>query len=86
MSALVAGDAIKRARLDAGLTQAQLAARLNASPPYISNLENGRANVTVGQLWAIASALDYELHLELRAPRALELPAIPPPPSSSQPH
>jgi transcriptional regulator with XRE-family HTH domain len=62
------------------MTQAQLAAELRTSPPYISSLETGNENPTVGQLWAIADALRFEIHLDLREPPPLDAPPIPEPP------
>ncbi len=55
----------------AGMTQAQLAERLNASAPYVSALEHGRGNMTIGQLASVADAVGVELHVELRPPASL---------------
>jgi transcriptional regulator with XRE-family HTH domain len=60
------GQAIRRARHEAGLTQAQLARRLDITTPYITNVEAGRTNLTVGQLASIADALNAVLDLNLR--------------------
>ncbi|HEY3827936.1 MAG TPA: helix-turn-helix transcriptional regulator [Solirubrobacteraceae bacterium] len=65
-TAKLIGETIRRARREAGLTQAQLAARLEATAPYVTNVEAGRANLTVGQLASIATALDAVIDLELR--------------------
>jgi transcriptional regulator with XRE-family HTH domain len=59
------------------MTQRQLAARLGTSAPYISGLENGRSNMTIGQLTALAEALEVELHVEFRLPAPLIEPEIP---------
>jgi transcriptional regulator with XRE-family HTH domain len=59
------GAAIRDARKQAGLTQADLAERLQTSPPYVSSFENGKTNMTIGQLGAIADALGAELNIEL---------------------
>jgi transcriptional regulator with XRE-family HTH domain len=69
----VVGDAIRRARVDAGLTQAELARRITVSPAYITNVEAGRTNLTVGQLGNIAGALGAKI--ELRLERA-DVPAL----------
>lgn len=47
------------------MTQAELAARIDASASYITNIEAGRANVTVGQLAHIADALGAGLTIDL---------------------
>lgn len=63
----VVGKEIRRAREEAALSQADVARRLDVSPSYISNLEAGRVNVTVGQLANIASALGVAMDVHLRA-------------------
>ena len=55
--AKVLGREIKGARLALGLTQAEVAERLGVSPSYISAVEAGRRNLTLGQLANIASAM-----------------------------
>lgn len=80
VASLVAGRAIREARHRVGVTQAALAHRIGVSAPYISSLEGGKANLTVGQLWAIADALRVELHIELRVPTERSEPQIPRPP------
>ena len=60
VASTVVGQEIKRARGEAGLTQAELARRLDVSPSYISNIEAGRVNVTVGQLGERAQRLGEE--------------------------
>ncbi|WP_370552434.1 MULTISPECIES: helix-turn-helix domain-containing protein [unclassified Conexibacter] len=75
----VAAEAIRAARVAAGVTQAQLAERLQVTAPYISNLEAGRTNPTVGQLWAVAEALRAEFGIVLR-PHTSPAPEIPLPP------
>jgi transcriptional regulator with XRE-family HTH domain len=75
-----AGRAIRNARREVGLTQVALAKRLGTSAPYISELEAGGSNLTIGQLWAVADALRVELHIELRMPVNRRVPTIPAPP------
>jgi transcriptional regulator with XRE-family HTH domain len=65
-AAKVLGTEVRRARVQAGLNQVELAARLGVSRSYVSNLEAGRVNVTVGQLANIADAL--KVGLEIRLP------------------
>lgn len=85
MASLVAGRAIREMRRDLGVTQSELAKRLGTSAPYVSALETGRANPTVGQLWAVANALGVELHLSFRQPASRSLPQIPAPPTPRRP-
>src|SRR5262249_20162121 len=65
-TAKMVGEAIRRARREAGLTQAQLAGRLETTAPYVTNVEAGRANLTVGQLASIAAALNAVVDVNLR--------------------
>lgn len=71
------GQAIRKTRREAGMTQADVAKRLHTSTPYISRFENGKTNLTVGQLAAIADALDAELRIELVASNVGREPEIP---------
>jgi transcriptional regulator with XRE-family HTH domain len=65
-TAKLIGETIRRARREAGLTQAQLAARPQTTAPYVTNVEAGRTNLTVGQLASIATALDAVINLDPR--------------------
>jgi transcriptional regulator with XRE-family HTH domain len=62
------GDRIRGARLAVGLTQNELARRLEVSGPYIAAVEAGRENLTIGQLAAIAEALKVVLDITLTVP------------------
>jgi transcriptional regulator with XRE-family HTH domain len=53
----VVGEEIRRARLEHNLTQKDVAERLGAAPAYISAVEAGRENLTLGSLARIADAL-----------------------------
>lgn len=66
VTAKLLGDEVRRARTEAGLSQVELARRLGISRSYVSNLEAGRVNVTVGQLANVAAAL--KVGLEIRLP------------------
>lgn len=66
IAAKVIGQEIRRARSENHLSQAELARRLDVSPSYVSNLEAGRLNVTVGQLANVASAMKLALDVNLR--------------------
>lgn len=51
------GEEVRRSRAELGITQAELAKRLDVSPPYVAAIEAGQTNLTVGSLAAIADAL-----------------------------
>lgn len=59
------GRQIRRRRLDAGLTQAQLATRAGIAQAVISRVESGAGNPTIGLLEDIAFTLDSELDVTL---------------------
>ena len=44
------GEKIKQLRIKTGLTQRQIADALNATPGYISNVENGRTAMSLRML------------------------------------
>jgi ribosome-binding protein aMBF1 (putative translation factor) len=52
----VYGDRLRRARERAGLTQAQLAARLHVTQPMVSSTEAGRARVSARYLARVLKA------------------------------
>lgn len=58
-------DCYRRARLDAGLDQGDLAERVSVSRPLISKWERGKSEPTVGQLLALAKATDADWLLDL---------------------
>lgn len=80
IASAIAGRAIRDARRAVGMTQADLATRLGTSAPYVSLVETGRANPTIGQLSAVATALGVEMDLTFRVPGELVEPPIPEPP------
>ncbi|RTL50064.1 MAG: XRE family transcriptional regulator [Bradyrhizobiaceae bacterium] len=51
------GDNVRRLRLDAELSQAELADRMGVDRAYVSGLEQGQRNPTVVSLWHVAQAL-----------------------------
>jgi transcriptional regulator with XRE-family HTH domain len=57
MNAKVVGRELKDSRQALGLTQAEVAKRLGVSASYISAVEAGRRNLTLGQLANIANAM-----------------------------
>ena len=64
MHAQLVGQRIRAAREEIGLTQLQLADRMQVTQPVIAALEAGRGNPTVGQLEAVAEALQVGLDVE----------------------
>jgi transcriptional regulator with XRE-family HTH domain len=57
------GRNVKGLRIAAGLSQAELAARMGVDRAYVSGLELGQRNPTVVTLWHIAKALGTKLRL-----------------------
>lgn len=55
------GDRLKKFRTDKGLTMKKLAEAAGVSEPYISQLEKGSANPSLGTLKKIAEALDQNI-------------------------
>lgn len=66
--AKVVGREIKEARQALGLTQAEVAERLDVSPSYISAVEAGRRNLTIGQLANIANAMRLGIDISFIRP------------------
>ena len=64
MHVQLVGQRIRAAREEIGLTQLQLAGRMRVSQPVIAALEGGRGNPTVGQLAAVAEALQVGLDID----------------------
>ena len=65
ITARIVGQEVRRARKAAGLTQAEVATRLDTSPTYVTNLEAGRLNLTLGQLTRVASAIGADVQVTL---------------------
>ena len=55
------GRNVQRLRKSAGLTQAELAARMGVDRAYVSGLELGQRNPTFVTLWHIAKALGVKV-------------------------
>ena len=55
------GRNVKRLRIAAGLSQAELAERMGVDRAYVSGLELGQRNPTIVTLWHIAKALGVRL-------------------------
>ena len=72
----VDGDAIREERMQAGLTQTELARRVGISPRYVSALESGeRRRMTPGPYIALRTALKAtDERLQPARPRPTEDP------------
>jgi len=57
------GRNVRRLRIAAGLSQAELAERMGVDRAYVSGLELGQRNPTVVTLWHIGKALGVKLRL-----------------------
>lgn len=57
------GQNVRRVRIAAGLSQAELAARMGVDRAYVSGLELGQRNPTVITLWHTAKALGTTLRI-----------------------
>jgi transcriptional regulator with XRE-family HTH domain len=55
------GRNVRRLRIAAGLSQAQLAERMGVDRAYVSGLELGQRNPTILSLWHLAQALGVKL-------------------------
>jgi transcriptional regulator with XRE-family HTH domain len=57
------GLEVRRARMEEGLSQAELARRMGVKAPYVAGIESGTRNLTLGQLANIADALERGLDI-----------------------
>jgi transcriptional regulator with XRE-family HTH domain len=55
------GRNVRRLRIAAGLSQAQLAERMGVDRAYVSGLELGQRNPTIITLWHVAAAVNVKL-------------------------
>lgn len=56
------GENVKKLRLAAGISQAELAVRMGVDRAYVSSLEKGARNPTIVTLWHVSKALNAEMH------------------------
>jgi transcriptional regulator with XRE-family HTH domain len=56
----IVGLNIRKARIEAGISQEELAGRMGVEQFYISGLEAGRRNATMVTLWKAAIALGID--------------------------
>lgn len=66
--AKVVGREIRATRNELGLTQSEVAERLGVSASYMSAVEAGRRNLTLGQLANIANAMRLGVNISLIRP------------------
>jgi transcriptional regulator with XRE-family HTH domain len=66
---------VRRRRLELGLTQRELAEKLNASTPYVSQVEAGKMVPSLGVVERFAKALKCSSITLLVAPDEAEVPA-----------
>lgn len=64
----VIGLNARRARLEKGLSQEQVAERMGIDRAYISGLERGERNPTATTIWHLAKALGVEPADLMKAP------------------
>jgi transcriptional regulator with XRE-family HTH domain len=78
LASQVVGEQLRAARIEMGLKQSEVAQRIGASAPYVSNVEAGRVNLTIGQVFRIADAIGVTVDLVMRpadVEEDFELPA-----------
>lgn len=56
-------DILRNARMEAGLTQEELALRIGADKSYISKVEHGKTIPTVSSFYRIVSALGMQVEI-----------------------
>ncbi|MDF0520399.1 helix-turn-helix transcriptional regulator [Bradyrhizobium yuanmingense] len=65
---LVGGN-VRRLRMAAGITQAELADLVGVDRAYISGLEQGNRNATIVSLWHVAQALETPIRFLFDEPK-----------------
>ena len=58
---IVVGERIRRKRIQLGLSQDELAVRINRATKYCSDIERGMCGMSIETMLAIAKALDMNL-------------------------
>ena len=56
------GQRLKYLRKTCGLTQEQLAEKVNIHPTYVGKIESGKSNISITLLFKISRALKVNLH------------------------
>ncbi len=72
------GKLIRRQRRALDLTQAKLAAHLGISRGALANIETGRQNLLLHQLYRFAAALELNVHDLLPVPKDMNVHDLPP--------
>jgi transcriptional regulator with XRE-family HTH domain len=65
----VFGKNLREARIKAGLTQAELADRTGLTQQYVSLVEAGHQNITIGTMTALARVVGHDVTTLLRRGR-----------------
>ena len=60
------GEAVNRARIEAGLTQRELAAACGCGVRFISELENGKPTIEFGRAIRVLNALSLDVEVNAR--------------------
>ncbi len=60
------GEALRKFRLDAGLSQEELAARAELHRTYVGDVERGERNVSLVNMWKLSEAAGVKLSRVLR--------------------
>lgn len=63
------GERVRARRAEVGLTAKQLSEAAGLSPRFVSQLENGQANIAIARLLAVAQALGTTIEALVAAPR-----------------
>jgi len=63
------GDNLRQARLKANLSQAEVAVRSGMGQPYISEIETGVRDLTLGTMASVARAVGTDVRTLLKQPR-----------------
>ena len=63
------GENLRQARLKANLSQAEVAARSDMGQPYISEIETGVRDLTLGTMSSVARAVGTDVRTLLKRPR-----------------
>lgn len=71
IAAAKVGDAVRRARIDAGLTTVDLAARIGQKQPNLSRWESGRKIPSIPNLQRIVHAIEDELRPKPQPARSM---------------
>ncbi|HVV79081.1 MAG TPA: helix-turn-helix transcriptional regulator [Pseudolabrys sp.] len=64
------GANVRKLRLSAGISQAELATRMGVDRAYVSGLEAGQRNPTIVTLWHLAKALNVKMRELFKEARA----------------